>query len=155
MTSAVLLALVTLLYAGYNVFMKVAGQHVPDTATTTVLATICVQVVALLTSLAFLGVLLSRGEQSLALSSGTWLWAAAAGLCIGAAEIGYLYLFSGIGLDRPMDAGVAIPTVVSGTVAIAMVVSVTAFGEALTWTRAIGALLVTAGTVLLFVDPVG
>ena len=76
----------------------------PAAATTTILATICVQVAALLASALFLGFLTIRGGQVFALSRGSYLWAALAGICIGSAEIGYFYLFSGIGLARPMQA---------------------------------------------------
>ena len=105
MTGVVLLSLVTLFYAGYNFLMKVSGTHVPESATTTILATMCVQVAALATSIVFFSWLLARGGHSFSLTSSTYLWAMAAGLCIGAAEIGYLYLFGGVGSIRPMEIG--------------------------------------------------
>ena len=55
MAAAALLAAVTLLYAGYNLLIKLSGAHVPASATTTVLATLCLQIAALSTSLLFLG----------------------------------------------------------------------------------------------------
>ena len=107
MASVILLAVVTVLYAGYNLLVKFSGNHVPETATTTIAATICIQLAALFTSAVFLGALAFRGGHTFALSPSAYLWAAAAGLCIGGAEIGYLYLFGGIGPFKPMDASVS------------------------------------------------
>ena len=59
-----LLSAVTLLYAGYNVFVKVSGSQVPATATSTILATVCLQVTALFVSLVFFGILSFRGGHS-------------------------------------------------------------------------------------------
>ena len=62
-----LLALVTLLYAGYNLFVKVSSDHVPDGVTSTVLATICLQFAALLLSTIFAVYPLRQGTQVLQL----------------------------------------------------------------------------------------
>ena len=97
MLGIALLCLVTVLYAGYNLFIKLSGQQVPAEATTTILATICIQLAALLTSVVVLGALALRGGQVMVLSTGSYLWAIVAGLCIGGAEIVYLYLFGGVG----------------------------------------------------------
>jgi len=121
MAGLILLAAVTVFYAGYNVFIKLSGAQVPASATTTILATISIQLAALFTSGVFLTILMVGGGQVLSLSTGTYFWAAIAGLCIGGAEIGYLYLFGGVGLTKPMDASVVIPTIVSGTIVIAMI----------------------------------
>jgi len=152
MAGAILLAVVTVLYAGYNLFVKVSGGHVPATATTTILATICIQLAALSTSALFLGALVARGGHVFSLSAGSYLWAAAAGVCIGGAEIGYLYLFGGVGLSRPMAASLAIPTIVSGTIVIAMFVSVVALRETLSWNQILGAGLIVAGVGFLFIE---
>ena len=109
-----LLAAVTLLYAGYNLFVKFSGEHVPATTTSTVVATICLQVAALAASVVFLSVQMFRGGHTFNLSASSYGWAIAAGLCIGCAEIGYFYLFSGVGSEKAMPASVVIPTVVSG-----------------------------------------
>ena len=153
MVAAMLLAAVTLLYAGYNLLIKLSGAHVPASATTTVLATVCLQLAALSTSVLFLGFLAAQGGHVFSLAPRAYFWAVLAGLCIGAAEIGYFYLFGGIGLDRPMRAGVAIPVIVGGTVAIATVVSAVLFGEAFGWRHFAGAVMVAAGIVLMFVEP--
>ena len=63
MFAIALLLGVTLFYAGYNLLIKVSGMYVPAAATTTILATICVQVAALLASALFLGFLTIRGGQ--------------------------------------------------------------------------------------------
>ena len=110
MVAAMLLAAVTLLYAGYNLLIKLSGAHVPASATTTVLATVCLQLAALSTSVLFLGFLAAQGGHVFSLAPRVYFWAVLAGLCVGVAEIGYFYLFGGIGLDRPMRAGVAIPS---------------------------------------------
>ena len=150
MFAIALLLGVTLLYAGYNLLIKVSGMYVPAAATTTILATICVQVAALLASALFLGFLTIRGGQVFALSRGSYLWAALAGLCIGSAEIGYFYLFSGIGLAGPMQATVAVPTIVSGTIVIALLFSAVVLGERITWNHVLGGFLIVLGIATVF-----
>ena len=152
MAGVLLLAAVTIFYAGYNLFIKLSGGYVPASATSTVLATICLQVAALLTSVLFLGALALRGGHVFALPTGAYLWAVAAGLCIGAAEICYLYLFGGIGLAKPMDASIAIPTIVSGTIVISMFVAYFALKEVIGWSQVLGGALILAGIVFLFID---
>jgi len=150
LTSIGVLFAVTILYAGYNIFIKASGNYIPVSATTTVLAAICLQLAALFTSIVFLSILTMRGGHSFSLSSASYLWAVIAGLSIGVAEIGYFYLFSGIGSSKPMAASVAIPTVVAGTIIIAMIVSVLFFGELFTLPKLAGSLLVIAGVVVFF-----
>ena len=105
MAGLILLLTATLLYAGYNLLIKVSGGHVPKTATTTVLGAICLQLAALATSLTFASWLyLFKGAQSFQLTTSAYLWAVAAGICIGGAEIVYFYLFGGIGTSKPMAA---------------------------------------------------
>lgn len=145
-----LLLAVTVLYAGYNLFIKVSGAYVPATATTPILATICLQIAALLTSSVFLGLLALRGGHLFSVSSSAYLWAALAGICIGAAEIGYLYLFGGVGLTKPMAASVAIPAIVSGTIVIATLFSYLILKEAVSWNHVLGSFLIVSGIVVLF-----
>lgn len=151
MLSFVLLVAVTVLYAGYNILIKVSGGFVPATATTTVLATLCLQATALLTSVVFLGYLTTREGQVFSLSPQTYLWAALAGFCIGAAEIGYLYLFSGTGLPAPMPASIAIPVIVSGTIVIALLMSYLFFRESIGANQLAGMALIVGGMFLLFI----
>ena len=152
MISILLLLAVTLLYAGYNLFIKLSGAQVPATATTTITATICLQLAALTTSLLFLGFLAARGGQVFALSNGAYLWALVAGVCIGGAEIGYLYLFGGVGMAQPMPASVAIPVIVSGTVVIALLFAYVVLNEAIALNQWAGCLLVIIGIGLLFAN---
>lgn len=152
MAGLMLLAGVTVFYAGYNLFIKLSGGQVPAEATTTILATICLQIAALSTSALFLSVLAFRGGQVFTLSMGSYFWAAVAGICIGGAEIGYLYLFGGVGLSKPMAASVAIPTIVSGTIVIAMLFSYFVLKETIAWNQMFGSLLIVFGIVLFFVN---
>lgn len=150
MGAGLLLLTVTLLYAGYNLLVKVSSGFVPAEATTTILAAICVQLAALSTSMMFMILLLFRGGQVLQLSTSTYLWAAAAGLCIGSAEIAYFYLFSGIGISKPMAANLAIPTIVSGTIIITMLVSYLVLKEPMNWNQVLGSACIVLGIIILF-----
>lgn len=150
MTAIAILAAVTILYAGYNLFIKLSGGHIPATATTTVAATITLQIAALATSMAFAGFMAMRGSQTFALSTSAYVWAAIAGICIGGAEIGYLYLFGGVGLSKPMAASIAIPVILSGTIVIAMIFSAIVLREQVGWTNIAGGFLIVSGIVVLF-----
>ena len=143
---------ITILYAGYNLFVKVSSGHVPAAATTPILATISLQVAALAVSAAFALGLVLRGGHVLALSTPAFAWAVAAGLSIGAAEIGYFYLFRGAAGSEPMPANVAIPIIVSGAIVITLLVSWLVLREPFTWVRLFGAVLVVCGVVILFAD---
>lgn len=81
----------------------------------------------------------------------TYLWAIGAGICIGIAEILYFYLFSGISGLPAMSASVVIPTVVAGTVVLALVASTVLFGERLNLYQLFGGLMITGGIVLLYI----
>ncbi len=151
MAGLILLAAVTALYAGYNLFIKLSGGQVPAEATTTIMAAFCVQIAALSTSALFFSVLTLRGGHVFALSMGSYFWAAVAGVCIGSAEIGYLYLFGGVGLSKPMAASVAIPTIVSGTIVISMLFSYFVLKEAIALNQIFGSLLIVFGIILFFV----
>jgi drug/metabolite transporter (DMT)-like permease len=146
----VFLAIVTVFYAGYNLLIKVSGGHVPATATTTVLATLSLQAAALGVSLVFAAVLLIRGGHALALPGPALAWAAAAGVCIGIAEIAYFYVFGGLGGRAVLPANVVVPTVVCGTVVITTLVAAVVFHEALGPRQIAGCLLVAAGIAVLF-----
>ncbi len=155
MSSLLLIAIITALYACYNLFVKVSSDFVPVNATTTVVATICLQVAALMASLCFLSFLIARGGQVLTLSTRAYLWAAGAGLCIGVAEICYFYLFRGGEGREAAAANVAIPIIVSGTIAITLIVSYFLFREPLTPVQLGGTMLVIAGMTLIAVGGAG
>jgi len=150
MVAIALLVVVTIVYAGYNLSIKVSGTYMPAAATTTILATIVLQLTALSVSGLFLGFLTARGGQVFSLSPRAYLWAALAGLCAGAGEIAYFYLFGGVGFARPMAASVAIPTIVSGTVVIALVISTLFLGERIAWNQIMGGALIVLGIAALF-----
>lgn len=149
MVSLLLLITATVLYAGYNLFIKVSGSHVPPEATTIVVGTICLQLAALTTSIVFASILLVRGGHVFQLSLGTYVWATAAGLCIGGAEIAYFYLFGGIGVEKPMAASIAIPTIVSGTIIITMVAAAFLLNESLSWGQLIGGACIILGILIM------
>ena len=149
MASWLLLISVTVLYSGYNLLIKVSASHVPEAATTTIQATICLQLAALATSLVFFSFSAIRAGQVFQLTWGAYGWAAAAGLCIGAAEIAYFYLFGGIKSGPSMAANVVIPTVVSGTVVITVLATYVLFKETLSPAQLIGVACIILGLILL------
>ena len=149
MASWLLLISVTVLYSGYNLLIKVSASHVPEAATTTIQATICLQLAALATSLVFFSFSAIRAGQVFQLTWDTYGWAAAAGLCIGAAEIAYFYLFGGTISGPSMAANVVIPTVVSGTVVITVLATYVLFKETLFPTQLIGVACIILGLILL------
>ena len=150
MTGLVLLVTVTVLYSGYNLLIKVSASQIPEAATTTIAATICLQVAALATSLVFVSIAAIRGGQEFQLTWGAYGWAAAAGLCIGGAEIAYFYLFGGLGSGTPMAANMVIPTVVSGTIVITVIAAYFVFGETLALTQVTGVACIVLGLLLLY-----
>lgn len=153
MVAPLLLLTATLLYAGYNLLIKVSGSHVPEEATSTVLGVICLQLAALTTSITYAGSLfLFRGDQHLQLTTPAYLWAIAAGFCIGGAEIAYFYLFGGIGSMKPMPASIAIPTIVSGTIVVTLLISFVVLREPMNWNQWLGSGCIVLGIVLLFLN---
>jgi drug/metabolite transporter (DMT)-like permease len=146
MVAPLLLLTATLLYAGYNLLIKVSGSHVPEDATSTVLGVICLQLAALTTSITYAGSLfLFRGDQHLQLTTPAYLWALAAGFCIGGAEIAYFYL-------KPMPASIAIPTIVSGTIVVTLLISFVVLREPLNWNQWLGSGCIVLGIALLFLN---
>ena len=154
-TGILLLSAITALYAGYNLLVKVSSNHVPESATSTVLATICLQLVALAASGTFALVLLARGGHALKLSPAAYAWAAGAGLCIGLAEIGYFYLFRGVGGSGPVAASVAVPVIVTGTVVLTMLLSSLALKESLGVMQMAGTAVVVIGIAMIFSEGLG
>ncbi len=151
----VLLTVVTLAYAGYNLFIKVAGDHAPAEATTTVLATLTLQIGAIATSVVFLAVLSLHGGHVFKLSTPTYVYALIAGLCIGTAEIAYLYLFGGVGGIKPLPGNLVIPTVVTGAIVITLIVSWLVFKEHFSIMQLFGAAMIVGGILVLFADHKG
>ena len=151
-TPLVLLLVITFLYAGYNLLIKVSTSHVPLESSSTILATIALQIAALSVSCIFAAGLLMRGGSSLALPSPAYMWAILAGLCIGGAEIGYFYLFRGIAGHPPFPANIAIPFIVSGTIVLTVLITWLTLKEPLSWQKIIGTILVVVGVVVLYMD---
>ena len=149
-SSLLLLITITTLYAAYNLLIKASTNLVPVTSTSTILATIALQISALAISSVFAIGLLLRGGQTLSLPLGAYVWAAAAGLCIGAAEIGYFYLFRGSFGSAPMPANLAIPSIVAGTIIIALLASWLFLREPISGMQLLGAALVVTGIVVMF-----
>ena len=150
--SVTLLLAITALYAGYNLLVKVSSVHVPASATSTVLATICLQLAALAASVVFALGLIARGGHVLTLSPAAYGWAIAAGLCIGLAEIGYFYLFRGVGGAGPMNASVAVPVIVTGTVVLTVLLSSLWLNESLGAMQVAGTVVVVIGIAMIFAD---
>lgn len=150
LTPTILLVITTVLYAGYNVLVKASAGAIPDTAQTTIHLTITLQIAALATSIVFAGMLWGRGVTDFHITHAALGWAVLAGICIGGAEIAYFYLFGGLNGHPPMPAGVAIPTIVTGTVIIAMFAAAAIFHEAIGVRQIIGALLVAVGIFVMF-----
>jgi len=151
LSHALLIFFATLCYAGYNIFIKVSGDHVPNEASSTILATVAVQCAALFASVCFLGYQLVNGVPVNGLSHKTYFWAVLAGISIGVAEIVYIYLFSG--LTRPhqtVQAGTVIMLVVGGTILITALVSVTIFGDPLGRAQILGVFFMLLGLVSIF-----
>ena len=148
MKTLLLLALVTLCYASYNLLVKVSSSHVPSPDLPPILATIGLQLAALSVSLVYLAYLLKAGVE-VTLPGRVYGWAIAAGLCIGAAEVMYFYLFRGFDGDSPVAASIAIPFIVGGTIVIAVAVSHFIFRETLTAWQWLGVGLAFSGMVIL------
>jgi len=149
--SILLLIVVTLLYAGYNIFIKISGTYIPDSANTPVLATICLQAGALAVSLVFMLGMSFHGGFTFKLTGNAYLFATASGVSVGLGSYGYFFLFSGFAGAKPMEASVAIPTVVSGTIVISILVSALVLKEAVRWTQLLGVAFILTGIVLLFI----
>lgn len=144
-----LLGAVVVFYSGYNLFIKISSDHAPASSTSLILATIVLQLAALATSLVFAASLAARGGHTLAINSSTVLWAVAAGVSIGAAEIAYFYIFKGVGGVQSLPAGVVVPVIVAGTIVLTTLASVLWFDESVLPLQITGIVLVVVGLGLL------
>ena len=147
MSAPLLLLLITVCYAGYNLLIRMSGSH-SGHAVSPLLATISLQMAALGISFCYL-LYLWKQNVELALPAKAYPWAIAAGVCIGLAEIMYFYLFRGAEGIRPIAASVAIPLIVGGTIAIVVCLSVVLFGERLSGVQWLGVLLTLSGLLVL------
>ena len=122
MNNSYLLITVTLAYAGYNLFIKLAGaQNINNN--NGIAATLCLQIFALIVTSVFSIYLSSLGENIFVLPSKTYLYAVFGGISIGIAEIGYFYLFNASNTDGALNANTAIPIILGGTILVTMIFS--------------------------------
>ena len=153
MKSLLFVLLITLCYSGYNLLIKVSMSHAESTITSPILATICLQVSALMVSIAYL---LTTGRTSVSIPDlpfGAYAWAIGAGICIGIAEILYFYLVSGFEGETLIQASTAIPMVIGGTILITILVSVFLFRESLSHAQWFGVALAFVGMAVLAFNP--
>ncbi len=146
MYSLILLLLITLCYAAYNLLVKASGDQAGLAAP--ILATITLQLAALGVSCIVLLHLLRQGEV-LAMPGRAFGFAIAAGICIGLAEVMYFYLFRGVDGNPGMAASVAIPVIVGGTIVVSVLVAALAFGERPNGMQWLGITLAAAGMLVL------
>lgn len=147
MHTLILLIAVTLCYAAYNLLVKVSSGHVGATSSP-ILATISLQLAALSVSLLYLAYM-ARNDFLITIPGKAYAWAIAAGFCIGLAEVLYFYLFRGVGGEKSIAAGSAIPFVVGGTIVITVLASLWLFREPLNAQQWIGVGLAFAGMTIL------
>lgn len=151
-TSLLLMLVITFLYAGYNLFIKISSNHVPIQLSSTLLATIALQISALSVSCLIVAGLLIRGESIPALPITAYSWAILAGLCVGFAELGYFFLFRGFAGAPPMPANIAIPFIVSGTIVIAVIFAWLILREPMTLQKVVGMVLIAVGVAAIYMD---
>ena len=152
MRTLILLILITICYAGYNLLVKVSGSHTGSVNIAPILATMALQATALGVSVVYL-LYLTQQNVNVALPGKAFKWAVGAGVCIGLAEILYFYLFRGFAEDKPVSGSIAIPFIVGGTIVISVLVSVLVFGETLKPVQWLGVILAFSGMILLAFSP--
>ena len=142
--------LVTLSYAGYNIFVKLSSsQNINNT--NNIAATLFLQLFALIVTSFFSIYLYSKGEKIFVLTSKAYLYAMIAGISIGIAEIGYFFLFNPTNTNGALNANVAIPIVLGGTILITMLLSFFYFEETYNLNKIIGTLFIIIGIYLILV----
>ena len=148
MNNSYLLITVTLAYAGYNLFIKLAGaQNINNN--NGIAATLCLQIFALIVTSVFSIYLSSLGENIFVLPSKTYLYAVFGGISIGIAEIGYFYLFNQSQPKGASNANVIIPVVLGGTILITMIFSFIYLRESFNYKRIFGTFFIIFGIYLV------
>ena len=145
-----LLIIVTLSYAGYNLFIKLASSQNTNN-TNSIAATLSLQIIALIVTSIFSVYLFSKGERIFVLTSKTYLHAIFAGISIGFAEIGYFYLFNASNPNGPLTANTAIPVILGGTILITMIFSFYIFRESYNYQKILGTLFIIIGIYLVLI----
>ena len=149
MNNSYLLITVTLAYAGYNLFIKLAGaQNINNN--NGIAATLCLQIFALIVTSVFSIYLSSLGENIFVLPSKTYLYAVFGGISIGIAEIGYFYLFNASNTDGALNANTAIPIILGGTILVTMIFSFYILKESFNYHKIIGTIFIIIGIYLIF-----
>ena len=116
----IILVIVTISYAGYNLFIKLASSQKLNNSNS-IAATLCLQIFALFVTMLFSFYLFSKGEEIFVLPSKSYLFAIFAGISIGLAEIGYFYLFNESNPKGASKANAVIPVILGGTILITMI----------------------------------
>ena len=145
-----LLVIVTLSYAGYNLFIKLAGSHNINNSNG-IAATLCLQIFALIVTSVFSVYLFSKGEKIFVLPSKAYLYAIFGGISIGFAEIGYFYLFNASNPNGALNANTAIPIILGGTILITMFFSFYIFKESYNYQKILGTSFIIFGIYLVLI----
>ena len=146
-----LLIIVTLAYAGYNLFIKLASSQNFNN-TNSIAATLCLQIFALIVTSIFSVYLFSKGERIFVLPSKVYIYAIFAGISIGFAEIGYFYLFNASNPNGASNANTAIPVILGGTILITMIFSFYIFRESFNYQKIFGTFFIIFGICLVLIN---
>ena len=95
--------------------------------------------------------LYSKDARIFVLTSKAYLYAIIAGISIGIAEIGYFVLFNPTNPNGALNANVAIPVVLGGTILITMFLSFNYFKETYNFHKIIGAIFIIIGIYLILI----
>ena len=151
MKTILLLTIITICYASYNLLVKISTNQIESLNTPPIIATIFLQATALSISVIYF-IILARQSISMTLPTKSYVWAIGAGLCIGIAEVLYFYLFRGIAGEKAISANSAIPLIVGGTIIIVVIVSKFLLSETLNTGQWIGVLLAMVGMIILAIN---
>ena len=148
--NSLLLIIVTLSYAGYNLFIKLAGSQNINNSNG-IAATLCLQIFALIVTSIFAIYLSSIGESIFVLPSKTYLYAIFGGISIGVAEIEYFYLFNASNSNGALKANTAIPIILGDTILVTMIFSFYIFEESLNYHKLLGTTFIIFGIYLVVI----
>ena len=144
----IILVIVTISYAGYNLFIKLASSQNLNNSNS-IAATLCLQLFALFVTILFSFYLFSKGEKIFVLPSKSYLYAIFAGISIGLAEIGYFYLFNESNPKGASNANAVIPIILGGTILITMIFSFIFLRESFNYKRIFGTFFIIFGIYLV------
>ena len=144
----IILVIVTISYAGYNLFIKLASSQNLNNSNS-IAATLCLQLFALFVTILFSFYLFSKGEKIFVLPSKSYLYAIFAGISIGLAEIGYFYLFNESNPKGASNANAVIPVILGGTILITMIFSFIFLSESFSYKRIFGTFFIIFGIYLV------